>query len=247
MEIFSIKGKQYNIFGKLNGSNDNKFNRAAKLCHKFTDNEKKLMYIVDKESAQESISRAALATLLLMNTGIRVGNEDSAEGYITKPHPNQKDKEPEFVQTYGLTTLKKEHFILHEDKIDILFLGKKCVENTFTIKDSYLVSKLKQLINSHEDNNSYVFGVTDTELTKFIKRYIGEQFSPKDFRCMRANMYAWDFVSTINPIFINKKSKAGQIRLLFQYVSGMLNNTAGVCKKSYVSPAILPYLDKLFV
>lgn len=251
MEIVDILGKQYHIFAKVKGANDNKYNRAARLAHKFNQLEQEFTAYIKMDLSttgiltQTNSQRLTLACLMLMHTGIRVGNEDSAEGYITKPHPNQKDRQPEFVQTYGLTTLKPEHFVDTGKGIDIYFLGKKCVDNSFRITHPVIISSLRALLASCGADN-YVLGITAVDLTKFIKTYVGEQFSPKDFRTMRANLEAWSFLQSVNPMFLNKANKASQVRLLFQYVSSMLNNTPGVCKKSYICPDLIPYLNLIF-
>lgn len=246
MESYNICNKLITIFGKSKGANDNKFNRAAKLALQFDRLESKFINHIANNSLTDSLSaKQSLACLMLLHTGIRVGNEDSAEGYMTNPHPNQPDKVSEFVQTYGLTTLKPEHFIIKDNIIDILFAGKKSVENTFTIAHPQIVATLKLLIAETLPDN-YVFGTTDSELTKFIKANVGEQFSPKDFRCMRANILAWNYISTIPEILLTKSNYKGQLAGLFRYVSSMLNNTPGVCKKNYVAPLVVPYMESIF-
>lgn len=245
MEIVDIGGKQFTIFGKFKGANDNKFNRAAKLAHLFNSLERRLTECVNHNPISTEISRSSLACLMLMHSGIRVGNEDSADGYMTQPHPNQKDKVPEFVKTYGLTTLKKEHFVIKDNSIDILFLGKKCVDNSFTIKHPVIIAGLRALLADCSPDK-YVFGITDSELTKFIKTNAGQQFSPKDFRTLRANLEAWNFLNSVHESFMNKANYKSQVNMLYTYVASKLNNTKGVCKKSYVAPEILNYMNLLF-
>ena len=235
IEVF-IKNQRF-----LVGKDNPKFERAAKLAANFNLIEDKLKRAIEGKPINE-LSRHSLALLLMMHTGIRVGNEDSAEGYITKPHPNQKDKQPEFVQTYGLTTLKDEHFSSIDGGLSIQFCGKKSVHNSFNINDSFIITHLKRLLC--HSNSEYLFDITDNSLTKFIKNNIGEQFSPKDFRCMRANLFAWQYVSTINlkEIQTKKEAKLHQ-RNMFNFVSTMLNNTPAVCKKNYVSPEVVNLLQ----
>lgn len=245
MEYITIGNEGYMFFANSKEGTRDKYNRAANLVKRYDHVNKTMKHIIETKGITSFNGRASLGVLLLMNTGIRVGNEDSAEGYMTKPHPNQKDKVPEFVRTYGLTTLKKEHFTIHENSIEVFFVGKKAVDNSFRIKDSYLVNCLKELLNN-ETEEQYFLGVTDSELTKFIKTFVGVDYSPKDFRCVMANIHAYKYLNSINPMFFNKKNKATQTRMLFEYVSTMLNNTPAVCKKNYVSPQISTYIDKLF-
>lgn len=232
----------YLSIAKVKGSNSNKFNRAAKLLYNIETLDQKFRGIVARgiESNTEH-SRCALALLLMLHTGIRVGNEGSAEGYMTKPHPNQKDAVPKFVQTYGLTTLLIDHVTVRASKVKLMFLGKKQVDNYFSIgPDKDLAYWIVTLQNNSEDSNSKtLFNVTDYQLTKFIKKYVGSHFSPKDFRCARANYYACSYiVDYFEATYKTKKTLKEDIKAMYGSVSEQLNNTLGVCKKSYVHPDI---------
>ena len=181
----NIFGTEYGFCRSAKANYEDKHNRMVKLATRF------------------DTARCALACKMMMYTGIRIGNEGSAEGYITKPHPNSK-KEPEFVQTYGLTTLLPEHVLVKGRKVYLNFIGKKQVENSFTLSGE-LAKQVKEVLKTVEQGET-LFEITEYELTKFIKRYVGRRFTPKDFRTLRANMY----------------------------VSEHLNNTPGVCKASYI-------------
>lgn len=244
METYVIYGQSVSIFGEAAGVND-KFNRAANLLKRYEKIDTNLKAVISNNKPESASFKASLATLLLLHTGIRVGNEDSAAGYQTQPHPNAKDQTSKYVRTYGLTTLQNKHFILQPDGSYLLsFVGKKCVNNEFIVKDKVVCTAISELLLSN--NPTHSLGISDYELTKYIKANIGESFSPKDFRCLEANILAWKFVSTINPIFMTKKHLKPQLSLLFNYVSSKLNNLPGTAKKNYVSPLIIPYLTNLF-
>lgn len=238
MEQIQINSRIYTMFGKIRGHQKDKWNRATKLAYRFEELDEKFRGICRRGiQSNTEHSRCALALLLMMHTGIRVGNEGSAEGYMTKPHP-YSNKKPEFVQTYGLTTLKWEHITLKGKRMDIEFLGKKQVENGFYLTDATIVHYMK-VLKSVSGSAAVVFGVTDYMLTKFIKKYVGKGFTPKDFRCMRANMYAWDIAGDIEwDEKETKKEMRESIKVVYEYVSQQLCNTPGVCKKSYVCPKL---------
>lgn len=232
------------FFGKLKGSNTNKFNRAAKLASIFNELDDKMSRFVERGGVSMH-ARCALAIRLMMHTGIRVGNEGSAEGYMTKPHPNSK-KLPEFVKTYGLTTITKDHIQFARGKCYMNFVGKKQVDNSFELF-SDLAAQVKILyryFQNESKNDLSLFGVTAYELTKFIKKYVGRQFSPKDFRTMRANIEAFYKVSEIldREVPTTKKQLNEEIREVASHVSECLNNTVGVCKKSYIDDMLFVYL-----
>lgn len=240
MEKFKIGKETICFYGKQRGSNTNKFNRVNKLASMYNELHKKFLNMAERgyNSCTENY-RCAVATLLLMETGIRVGNETSAEGYNTVPHPHNKDQSTKFVKTYGLTTLLREHVWFtganNNEQVLFKFAGKKQVDNTFKVP-----TKLNKYIKSlYNCGNEPVFGITDYQLTKFIKTYVGKQFTPKDFRTLRANYYAEkELTHTImvnGSIPVLKKDKKALIKLVATEVSIKLNNTPGVCIKSYIN------------
>lgn len=228
-----VDGITYKMFRSKSCSNDNKFNRAAKLLSKFNQISAKMDGYIARGNGETFNARLALAVKMMMYTGIRIGNESSAEGYTTKPY-EYSDKEPEFVQTYGLTTLKSEHCETKRGCVHLNFLGKKHVDNFFKIEGT-LAAQFKQILKCSA-NFDTVFEITAYELTKFIKVHVGKQFSPKDFRTMRANMFAWEKLCEICKAEVptTKKVRNAEKKEVCLYVSGKLNNTPGVCKASYI-------------
>lgn len=227
------------MFGKLKGSNSNKFNRSTKLAYQFDELDCKFYNMVERGNYVSHTARCALAIRLMMYSGIRVGNENSAEGYMTKPHPHSKEK-PKFVQTYGLTTLTKQHITFRRGKAYVNFLGKKQVENSFELHGD-LAEQLKLLYQS--SNEQLLFNISAYELTKFIKTYVGKAFSPKDFRTMRANIEAgmyMDLLLNSEPINTKKELKA-ELKLIREFVADKLNNTPAVCGRSYIDDCLFQY------
>ena len=230
---FDIYGVEYGFCRSANCSYKDKFNRMVKLASRFEELSDKFDGMIERGNYSSENARLALACKMMMYTGIRIGNEDSAEGYVTKPHPNSK-VEPKFVQTYGLTTLLKEHVYVKGRKVVFMFLGKKHVDNTFEIGGS-LARQFKKFMGAYEGNT--LFGITAYQLTKFIKKYVGQQFTPKDFRTMKANMLAYERLTEIceeNELPRTKKEFNAEVKDIATFVSEKLNNTPGVCKKNYI-------------
>lgn len=229
----TIFGKTYGFCRSAKANYEDKHNRMVKLASRFEELSEKFDRMIAKGDYVTDTARCALACKMMMYTGIRIGNEGSAEGYVTKPHPNSK-KKPEFVQTYGLTTLLPEHTLVKGKKVYLNFIGKKQVENSFTLTGD-LAKQVKEVLKTVEDGET-VFEVTEYELTKFIKRYVGRRFTPKDFRTLRANMCAWDKVRELMERELpgTKKEYNAEVKEIATYVSEQLNNTPGVCKASYI-------------
>lgn len=238
----TIAGQEYQIWRSIGNSYSDKFNRVAKLTNQFESLSKKMDRMISRGNGVSPTARLALAVKLMMYTGIRIGNEGSAEGYMTKPHPNSK-KQAEFVQTYGLTTLLPEHVILAPRRVCINFVGKKQVENSIVVT-GLLAKQVRQLYKYSDET---LFDITAYELTKFIKKTVGQQFTPKDFRTMRANMVASQVIDEIaereSPT--TKREFNAEVKEIAVRVSEELNNTPGVCKASYIDPVVWDYFTEL--
>ncbi len=249
METVSIQGRKYKFFRPLRGGNGNKFNRALKLAIMFDELDDKLKGFYQNGNGLSLHAICSLAVRLLMHTGIRVGNEGSAEGYMTKPHPYSKAK-PEFVKTYGLTTLKLEHVISRKGKVYLNFVGKKQVENSYTLSGDLAGMVLNQVWvkkKSKDILGETIINVTNHELNKFIRKYVGKQFSPKDFRTLRANMEAWHMLNVISKRATppTKSAFNEEVKEIATHVSECLSNTPGVCKKSYIDDMLFDYHEEL--
>lgn len=238
-----IYDKPYVFAKSLKAGYDDKHKRMVKLASKFEELSEKFDRMMERGSYVSDTARCALACKLMMYTGIRIGNEGSSEGYMTNPHPNSK-KEPEFVRTFGLTTLLPEHVRVQKGKAYINFLGKKSVENSFCI-DGVLAKQVKEVLSTVSEGETFL-EVTAYELTKFIKRYVGRKFTPKDFRTMRANMYVSEKMAEImeREMPTTKRAYNAEVREVCEYVAEKLNNTPGVCKKSYIDGDIWEYFEE---
>ena len=216
------------------------FNRMVKLATMFEELSDKFDGMINRGIGVTDLALCALACKMMMYTGIRIGNEASAEGYTTNPHPNSK-AEPKFVQTYGLTTMLREHAYPIGRRVKFRFLGKRYMENTFEV-GGLLAKQVKELMKNYHGET--LFGVTDYELTKFVKKYVGRHFMPKDFRTLRANMVACEALAEIEDRELphTKSEYNAEVKEVATAVSEELNNTVGVCKRSYIDDLFWEYM-----
>ena len=240
METITILGTDYLAFRPKAGRNECKFNRATKLLYAFEELSDKFDGMIKRGNGTSDVARMALAVKMMMYTGIRIGNESSAEGYMTKPHPNSKAK-PKFVKTYGLTTLLPEHIIIAPRRTLLNFVGKKQVENSYQITGKLA----KQVRVLHKTCEKTLFDVSAKQISYFIRKYVGEQFTPKDFRTMRANMHASVILSEIleREETTTKREANAELKEIAVHVSQHLSNTPGVCKASYIDPKAFEYFN----
>lgn len=238
-----------NPSGRLKGLDTtySKFNRAAKIQSIYYDLDKKYRrFCKSKNLTYRKVS--AFACLLMLETGIRIGNENSANGYVSKA-PKTKDQ---ILNTYGLTTLQYRHISFEDDVMILNFVGKKSVAHCIKIKDSLLVEIGKQLCSNDTSDNhteiwlSYKIGnktelLSINSLTQFIKSSANHHLTPKDFRTFRGNVAASKASIRIlkEPRDLNKGELKKELKAVIECCSKVLGNTISASKKNYVNPEIL--------
>lgn len=233
---FTIDGESVLFTGNQTGSMDVKFNKVAKIASRYDKITQDLNEIIKNNSGVPTSKdyNLAVATLVIIKTGIRIGNEDSAEGFYSD---YKEEGKTVFAKTYGLTTLLPEHVKISNGKVQFNFTGKKHVKNTFTLSNE-LSKIVKPII---ESGYNPVFNITEPELTRFIKNETSPYLSSKDFRTFRANVYAYQKASEL-PKPTTKKEWKESVKEVHEYVSQLLNNTPQVVKRNYVDQRLFDEL-----
>lgn len=228
------------LVGNPRGRNADKNHRVAKLMKEWKTLRAKMEGMVKRGHAGTDTSLCAYATLLIMETGIRVGNEESAEGFecVNKHHPLFG----QVVTTYGVTTLQNRHVTEKLGGLVLEFCGKKLVDqNLFTGNPTLVKYRPKA-----GPADVLWLGVTDAMLRKFVKRYVGRAFTPKDIRRTFVNILFCDrFHDDYEDSFLwqTKKSERNKVvRTCIEDTAATVGHTPGVCRSAYLSH---PMLDAL--
>ncbi len=236
-------------------------NRVAKLIAGWEELRLKMMRMVERGGGVTETARMAYGVLLMMETGIRVGNEESAEGVVSvnqilakKDNPENGIKtgdviwtSPNFgkvVQTYGLTTLMRKHVKTGVHTLMLDFVGKKSVAQKLIVKDKFLIkhappARILPFTAKWLD-------IEYKDLYRFVKKYVGRGFKPKDIRAAVVNRkfvarffvhYAEDFDTETRKSFRN--------RIVTECVTDTaeeIGHTPGVSRKAYLSAPLLTVL-----
>ena len=212
--------------GNLNGHNSNPDNRSAKLLNRWPELTAKFERMVQAGNGRTETARLAYAVLLIMKTAIRVGNEESAEGRVSinKWSPNFGQS----VQTYGVTTLRNSHVVKCEAGLHLTFVGKKAVEQKLFTDNPTLKEYCPQ-----GPADELWLGIDYPTLFAFVKRYVGDAFTPKDIRRAKVNKVFLSLLAETQEV--NKKT----IRSLIEKTAEIIGHTKAVCKRSYLSPILL--------
>lgn len=218
-----------------------KFVRIQKLANNL-NNIIELMKqkIIDSNEIEK---QCAFSILLLIETGMRIGNENSAKGYICNLKKHELfEKE---VQTYGLSTLLNKHLKFENDKLIFNFIGKKLVEQNIELENNYLIEASKIFYNKDKPEEKFL-NINIPLIKKFILENIGKDFNIKDFRTLKACLEAGLTCNLLLEIKRpdKKREQRNEVKSIYQKVSEYLGNTPGICKSAYINPDIIEIFNK---
>lgn len=185
----------------------------------------------DIKSTDAKTREIAMIIFLIINCGFRIGNE----------------KYEKTNQSYGLTTLKFSHLkFLDRDKLEIDFIGKKGVHNHAICDNKYIFQYLKEKQNNHKDDNVFYDNDRDKKIRSVdVNEYLKAidstiKITSKDLRTWNANNLFIKFFKDKNI-----QTQRNPVKRAIEQVAEKLHNTYSICKKSYISPKIIEYAEKL--
>ena len=175
----------------------------------------------------------ALIVSILDHSGMRVGNQQ----YV-------KNNE-----TYGLTTLRRKHLTVKNGEVSFQYKGKSNQIRKVHIDDHDLTKFIKEsaqlpgyeLFRYKVSSRKYK-EVDSDDVNRYIGKYMGKQFSSKDFRTWVASRLAVEFY----PMALEQKEKSSKKKfsnILIKMVAEEMGNTPSVCKDYYVHPTIFQKAD----
>jgi DNA topoisomerase-1 len=183
---------------------------------------------VRDDLAREGLPRdKVLATIvrLLEATRMRVGNEEYAREN----------------ESFGLTTLRTRQVRVNGSTMEFRFRGKSGVWHRFALSDRSLariVRRMRDLpgyeLFQYEDESGEIRSVDSADVNAYIKAVAGDGFTSKDFRTWGGTVLAARACHRIG-----YPADKRRIVQAVEEVSRALGNTAAVCRKCYIHPAVL--------
>jgi DNA topoisomerase-1 len=170
----------------------------------------------------------ATVITLLDATLIRVGNAQYA-----------RDN-----RSYGLTTLRNRHVEINGSAILFQFRGKSGIEHQITVKDRRLARIVKrcqeipgQNLFQYLDENGERHTITSADVNTYLQTLTGADFTAKDYRTWAGSALA---LAVLREVEWQPGSQAKQhVVAMVEEVSRELGNTAAVCRRCYIHPAVL--------
>jgi DNA topoisomerase I len=153
-------------------------------------------------------------------------------------------------RTYGITTLNKSHVSVRGSRIVFRFRGKQKIWVRTQIVDSELAEAIKDLLALKGGRRLFryewegdLYNLTSKRLNDYIRIYMGEQFTAKDFRTWGGTLLAAVAFAERGPAETATEQKRA-VAAVMRQVAERLGNTPAVTRSSYVSPAVVEqYLD----
>jgi DNA topoisomerase IB len=177
---------------------------------------------------------SAVATRLINRAWFRVGSERYAKQS----------------KTFGITTLTKRHVNVRDQAIEFRFHSKHRALVRRTLVDDELAEALKELLALPGGRRLFryewedeLYNLSGKRLNDYIRIYLGEEFTAKDFRTWGGTLTAAIAFAERGPVETAAEQKR-VVAAVMRKVGESLGNTPAVARASYVSPAVVDqYLD----
>jgi DNA topoisomerase I len=154
-------------------------------------------------------------------------------------------------RTFGITTLRKRHVRVRGSRISFEYRGKHKIWVRSGIVDAELADAVRELVQlprgsrlfRYENGDGEYANLDARRLNEYIQRYLGEEFTAKDFRTWGGTLIAAIALAEHEPPENPTEAKR-RVAEVMRLVGERLGNTPTVARSSYVSPAVVEqYLD----
>ncbi|WP_047866270.1 DNA topoisomerase IB [Rubrobacter aplysinae] len=149
--------------------------------------------------------------------------------------------------TYGIATLRERHLTIDGDTIIFEYSGKWGRVRRQAVTDRRLRTVVEECVAlpgnevfKYRTGEGEVRDVKSRDLSAYVKRVVGEEFSPKDFRTWAGTLVAAVKLSELGAA---EDEKAAQKNVLaaVDEAAERLGNTRDIARASYVSPRLIDH------
>ena len=159
------------------------------------------------------------------------------------------DRYKEENESYGLTTLEKEHVTRNGRGLTFSYTAKSGQEVDVTVRDDRVGAVLDALLRrrsggerllAFKDGRRWRDLVAD-DVNTYVKDVLGEDFSAKDFRTWRGTVIAAHALAKSDAS--SKTARKRSVAAAMREVGDHLGNTPTVARGSYVDPRVVDLFD----
>jgi DNA topoisomerase I len=226
--------KQYKYHPNWRAIRDeNKFERLLS----FADALPKIRSAVAEGLHKPDLTREkVLATVirLLEVSLIRIGNEEYA----------RENK------SFGLTTMQNRHAEVDGSTVVFRFRGKSGKQHLVEVNDRRLARVIEkcqdlpgQQLFEYEEPDGKMAIISSEDVNEYLQQITHQPFTAKDFRTWAGTVLAAIALGKMEEVDGQAHAKKNIVAAI-EAVAKMLGNTAAICRKCYIHPAIpTTYLD----
>ncbi|MEX0716418.1 MAG: hypothetical protein WD066_07525 [Planctomycetaceae bacterium] len=188
---------------------------------------------IDRDLRRRALTRektSAALVALLDTTMMRIGNEEYARSN----------------GSFGLSTLRREHFECSRSGITLCFPGKSEREQMVCLDDARLVRIVREYLDREwepvfqslsADSGETPAPVGSQDVNEYLREISGEEISAKDFRTWKATaLVAGELL--LGEAGDTPAKRKRQVNAAIRAAAESLGNTTTVCRKYYVHPAL---------
>lgn len=156
--------------------------------------------------------------------------------------------------TYGITTLLRRHVHVRGRRIRLSFPSKHGIRVRSELVDEELADAIRGLLRLKGGPRVFryrrqgdLYNLTSERLNDYVKIYLGDEFSAKDFRTWGGTLLAAVYFAERlerHGLPESAHEQKRSVAAVMRRVAEKLGNTPAVVRASYVSPAVIDqYLE----
>ena len=155
------------------------------------------------------------------------------------------DRYTEENESYGLTTLEKEHVTRNGRGLTFSYTAKSGQEVEVTVRDDRVGALLDRLLRRRSGGDRLLAfkegrrwrNLDADDVNAYVKDVLGDDFSAKDFRTWRGTVIAAHALAKSDAS--SKTARKRSVAEAMREVGDHLGNTATVARGSYVDPRVV--------
>lgn len=146
--------------------------------------------------------------------------------------------------SFGLTTMRNRHVAVKGSTVKFQFRGKGGKVHSVEVSDKRIARVVKkcqelpgQKLFEYEDSSGAIATIGSEDVNEYLQRVTGQPFTAKDFRTWAGTVLAaialWKMEEVDNQTLAKRN-----ILTAIEAVAKLLGNTATICRKCYIHPAV---------
>jgi DNA topoisomerase-1 len=150
-------------------------------------------------------------------------------------------------KTYGIATLRRKHLRVDGDTMIFEYSGKWGMTQRKVVTDPRLRRVVEECaalpgyeVFKYVDGGGEVRDVKARDLNLYVKRVMGEEFSPKDFRTWAGTLIAAVKLAALGPATDRERANKNVLEAV-DAVAERLGNTRDIARASYISPRVIDH------